>query len=90
MIRRYYAWSDRLRRENRLHSADELQPSGPVVRARGGQVVVDGPYAETKENIGGYDIVEAADEAEATEVARGCPILLEGGAVEVRAIVEHP
>ena len=90
VVQRYYAWSDQLRRENRYHSAEELQQSGPVVRARGGEVVVDGPYAETKENIGGYYIVEATDEAAAAEVAKGCPILLEGGTVEIRAIIEHP
>ena len=90
IVQRYIAWSDQLRREGRHRGADELKSSGPVVRARNGQVVVDGPYAETKENIGGYYIIEAADEAEAIEVAKGSPALRNGGAVEIREIIEHP
>ncbi len=50
------------------------------------RVVTDGPYAETKDVIGGFLIIEAADLADAVELAKGCPILSRGGAVEVRAV----
>jgi hypothetical protein len=89
VLGRYFAWSDQLRREGRLISADELHPGGRTVRARDGRLVVDGPYAETKEGIGGYYLIRAADEAEAAEIAKGCPILGHGGFVDVRAIVER-
>jgi hypothetical protein len=89
-MQRYYDWAAQLRREGRLQGADELKNGGQVVRVRDGEVIVDGPYSETKESVGGYFLIEARDEAEATEVAKGCPALLHGGLVEVREINENP
>lgn len=85
----YFAWSDQLRREGRMVSADQLAGGGRTVRARDGQLVIDGPYTETKDAVGGYYQIEAADEAEAAEIAKGCPVLGHGGLVEVRAIVQN-
>lgn len=85
----YFAWSDRLRQEGRLVGADQLADGGRTVRARDGQLVIDGPYTETKDAVGGYYQIDAADEAEAAEIAKGCPVLTHGGLVEVRAIVQH-
>ena len=90
VIQRYIEWSQQLRREGRNHGGDELKSGGKVVRVRSGQAVVDGPYAETKESIGGYFIIEAADLDEAAEIAKGCPVLLHDGAVEVREINANP
>jgi hypothetical protein len=86
---KYFAWSDRLRKEGRLVGADELADGGRTVRVRDGQFVIDGPYTETKDAIGGYYQIEAADEAEAAEIAKDCPVLGHGGFVEVRGIVQH-
>lgn len=55
---------------------------GKIVK--GTQSVINGPYVEIKESIGGLIIVKAADYDEATEIAKGCPILNLGGNVEVR------
>ena len=88
-LQQYFDWSDKLRREGRLVSADELADGGKTVRARGGQLVIDGPFVETKDAIGGYYLIEAASEDEAAEVAKGCPALNHGGFVEVRGIVDH-
>ena len=85
----YFAWSDRLRKEGRLVGADQLADGGRTVRARDGQLVIDGPFTETKDAVGGYYQVEAADEAEAAEIAKGCPVLNHGGLVEVRGVVQH-
>ncbi len=61
-----------------------------TVDGRGDEsVVTDGPYAETKEAIGGYFIIEAADLDEAAEIAKGCPVFDHGGLVEVREINEN-
>ena len=49
--------------------------------------VTDGPYAEIKEIILGYTVVKTDTQAEAIELAKGCPILSAGGNVEVRYIV---
>ncbi len=48
--------------------------------------VVDGPFAETKEVIGGYFILEAKDYAEAAELSKSCPHLAFGGKIELRQI----
>lgn len=88
-LQKYIAWSRKLSEEQRNLGANELAAEGVVLRSRGGEVIVDGPYAETKEAIGGYFHISAADDAEAREIARQCPVLAFGGAVEVRAIVDH-
>jgi hypothetical protein len=67
---------------------DPLKGGGTTLRMRGGELVVDGPYAETKESVGGYFLIQAADLAEASDVARGCPILTYGGVVELRELDE--
>jgi hypothetical protein len=51
-------------------------------------VIVNGPYVELKEALGGYIMVKASNLDEATELAKNCPILSVGGSVEVRAIVQ--
>jgi hypothetical protein len=88
-LQQYIAWSEALQRQGRLISADELAGGGRIVRSRGGQPVIDGPYAETKDAIGGYYLIEAASEDEAPEIAKSCPTLKYGGFVEVRGIVDH-
>ena len=58
---------------------------GKVVRA--GKNVINGPYAEIKESIGGMIFVKAGNYDEAVEIANGCPILNVGGNVEIRRAV---
>jgi hypothetical protein len=88
-LRKYFAWSDQLRRDGRLVTADELAEGGRTVRARDGQIIIDGPYSETKEGIGGFFLIDADDENQATEIARGCPVLGHGGFLDIRTIVDH-
>ena len=70
-------------------------PLGPVsgsriVRVRNGDLLVsDGPFAETKEQIGGYDVVQCADLAAAVELSAGHP-LARTATVEVRPLWEPP
>lgn len=47
----------------------------------------DGPYTEIKEFLNGFIIVRVADLEEATELAKGCPVLRHGGCVEIRPTV---
>jgi len=49
-------------------------------------IVTNGPYTDIKESIGGYTIIKADNYDEAVEIAKGCPVLLTGGNVEVREI----
>src|SRR5215472_2354128 len=62
-----------------------LQQGGQVVKGKQ-KVVNDGPYAEAKDVVGGYSLIEANDLAHAVELAKDCPILEVGGSVEVRPI----
>jgi hypothetical protein len=69
-----------------------LELDGPskakTVRVRDGQVLVtDGPYAETKEQVGGYLLVDLANLDEAIELASRVPVA-EKGSVEIRPLVE--
>lgn len=63
---------------------NRLMPNGKVLKGNG--VVSDGPYAEIKESIMGYSIVKADSYDAAVEIVGGCPILHQGGNVEVREI----
>jgi hypothetical protein len=52
------------------------------------EVVTDGPYAEIKEILLGFIVVKTETKEEAIELAKGCPVLLNGGNVEVRDIIQ--
>ena len=88
-IERYRAWSESLQDSGHYVASDKLTDGeGRVLRKPGGGTVrvVDGPYAETKEVIGGYYSVRAASYDEAVEIARDSPHLDYGGTVEIREI----
>jgi hypothetical protein len=83
----YWAFRD----DPRCLGGAHLQPleTATTVRYGGGDnLITDGPYADTKEVLGGYFIFEAADLDEALEVAQRIPAVRLGGAVEVRPLVE--
>ena len=92
IIGEYRAWATGLRERNQLHNSDKLiDDAGKVVQHNGTSVTLkDGPYSETKEVIGGYFVIEAADYAAAVEIARTCPHVRPGakGTIEVRQIQE--
>lgn len=87
-MQKYYDWSVKLRDAGHMLGGDPLRAGGTTVRQRGGEAVVDGPFAETKESVGGYYLITAADLDEAAMIAKGCPILETGGLVEVRELSE--
>lgn len=88
-VDRYIAWSRKLADEKRLVAADALKPDGKVLSVKGGKVV-DGPYTETKDAIGGYFIYEADSLEHATEIARECPTFAHNGYVQIREISASP
>ncbi|RAZ74872.1 YciI family protein [Mesorhizobium atlanticum] len=84
------AYDRELDRQGKLIIAQALQSvktSKSVRRRKGKALVTDGPFAETKEQLLGFVMVEAADLAEALKIAEGIP-LAELGTVEVRAIYD--
>jgi hypothetical protein len=61
--------------------------SATTIRAKNGKpVITDGPFAETKEQFGGYHLVECKDLDEAISIAARIPTLPAGGAIEVRPV----
>ena len=71
-----------------LLGGNALQPTSTATTIRDG-VVTDGPFAETKEALGGYYLLEADDLDSAIEVAGRIPAARMGGAIEVRPLVER-
>ena len=68
-----------------------LYPASQAVRMRvnGGRLIVtDGPFAEAKDIVGGYTLIEARDLEQAVELSKGCPILEVEGGVEVRPVMK--
>jgi len=63
---------------------NRLVNTGNVLKSDG--IISDGPYTEIKESILGYSLIKADSLEEATELAKGCPILSFGGNVEIREI----
>lgn len=82
-IDRFYAWHDRLAAEGHLRPGQRLAPERRLVTRQG---VVDGPYAEAKEVIGGYWHILAADLDAAAAIAAQNPCLAVGLAFEIRPI----
>ncbi|MGH7804935.1 MAG: YciI family protein [Candidatus Binatia bacterium] len=79
-----------LKARGHYRASDALRPDdeGVRVRVRDGQtLVVDGPFAESKEVVGGFYLIECASKAEAIELAKRCPAA-EWGEVEVREIAD--
>ena len=86
-IKRYSAWAQKLRSEGKLASAEKLRDNtGMLLYRKNGRIVVDGPFAETKETIGGYFIINAADMDEAIDISKECPAVSEGGMLELREV----
>lgn len=84
----YLSWVDTLKQTGRYQRAAHLLDTGRVLR-KDKDRVVDGPFTETKEAIGGYYQLEAKNYEEAVELAKACPHLKYGGTVEIRQVMEH-
>ena len=85
----YGAYTEKLKSSGVYIAGDELREvaSGKSVRGVGGTQVVDGPFVDTKEALGGYYLIDCASEAEALNWAKQAPTMLHGGGVELRPVV---
>jgi hypothetical protein len=86
------SWVEKMEERGILLGGGALRSAGEarIVRVRDGDVLVsDGPFAETKEQIGGYSVLECADLATATAIAAGHP-LARTATVEVRPYWDAP
>lgn len=87
IIERYKAWGDSLEANGRFVASDKLMDDeGRVLHRRDGELrILDGPFSETKEVIGGYFAITAESYDDAVEIAKGCPHV-EFGTLEIRRI----
>ena len=81
------AWFERLNERGKIKGAQPLGGQGRIISGTDRQFVVDGPFAESKEAVGGYLILQADNLGEAVEIARAMPTLRYGMSVEVRPIL---
>jgi len=88
-LQKWRAWFDELEAKGQLVSLGQPldKTNGGVVKDAKG-TFSDGPYAETKDIVVGYSLVEAADLRHAMQLATGCPIYDQDGMVEVRPIMK--
>ena len=88
----YRKYTDEIKASGHWKGGNPLQPThtATTVRVRGGKVsTTDGPFAETREQLGGYYLVEAKDLDEATKLAAGIPGA-KVGSIEVRPVMQLP
>ena len=88
LTRQWNEWYDGLAATGKVQHGRPLALGGRVVSGARGERVVDGPYAETKEVVGGYFFLNVADLEEATAIAKKCPGLPLGLTVEVRPVAD--
>jgi hypothetical protein len=77
-----------LRADSRCVGGAHLQPADMATTVRTGTLITDGPYADAKEVLGGYYVLEESDLDAALAFAQQIPAVRLGGAVEVRPLVE--
>jgi hypothetical protein len=88
IMQKWMAWLKDLGAKG--HIKDQGQPlerTGKLVKGKQ-KTVTDGPFAEAKDVVGGYTLIEARDLAQAVELSKGCPIFEVDGAVEVRPVMK--
>jgi len=86
-MQKWQEWMKLLTTKGIMTGGEPLQSTGKQVNGTK-KVVTDGPYAEAKEMVGGYIIVNAKDINEAVEISKGCPIFETDGKLEIRPIQE--
>ena len=85
-LQTWLAWIRDLEASGNLKDRGQpLEPTGRVVSGKK-KIVTDGPYAETKDILLGFIIIEARDLDEAADISNACPIVEGGGSVEIRPV----
>jgi len=83
------AWFERLTESGQLNVAQPLARKGAIVSGKTGRVIADGPFAEAKEVIGGYALLQVEGLDEAIAIAKSCPTLRFDMEIEVRPVAEE-
>ncbi|MBG9374862.1 hypothetical protein I5907_01335 [Panacibacter sp. DH6] len=82
----WFAWVEKLKSQGVYAGGEALMPGGKTITGEK-QVITDGPFAESKELVGGYFIVKAEDLDSAVAYTKDYPDFSIGGSVEVREVV---
>jgi hypothetical protein len=85
----WMAWFKGLTEQGKAIAGNPLEGEGKIVSGKNGRVVADGPFAESKEAIGGYFLLQVETFDEAVAIAKNCPGLGYGVKVEVRPVAEQ-
>lgn len=85
----WMAWFQGLMERGTAVAGSALEYTGKVVSGKNGRVVADGPFAESKEAIGGYFLLRVDTMEEAVAIAQQCPGLPHGAKVEVRPVMDR-
>ena len=85
----WMAWFEQLTNQGKVVSGHPLMNEGKIVSGKKGRTIADGPFAESKEAIGGYFYLRDTDWDEAIAIAQQCPGLEFGAQVEVRPVAEQ-
>ncbi len=85
---RWMAWFSGLKDQGKVTAGSPLEAQGKLVSGKNGRVVADGPFAESKEAVGGYFLLQVKSMDEALAIAKECPGLAYGAVVEVRPVAE--
>jgi hypothetical protein len=87
-MQKWMAWMKELGDKGHIKDPGHpLERTGKLVKGKQ-KTVTDGPFAEAKDVVGGYTLVQATDLSQAVELTSGCPILDTGGFVEVRPVMK--
>ena len=81
-------WMDELGMSGKLTGGQQLKQDGRVMTKEKKQII-DKPYAEAKEIVGGFLTLNADSQKEAIEIAKGCPIFKVDGTCEVAEIIQN-
>jgi len=85
IIERYVSWKQKVANGRQVEGHKLTDGTGRVMRGGGAPKVTDGPYAESREVIGGIFIIEAASYEEMVELSKDCPHL-DFGTIEIREV----
>jgi len=87
MMQKWINWVNTLAAQgNLVDQGNRLDNDGKVVKP--GNLITDGPYTESKESIGGYTVIQSGSLNEAAAIVKDCPILMIGGNVEIRRVID--
>ena len=87
-MQKWMAWFKQLTDKGHIKDIGQpLEHTGKLVKGKQ-KTVTDGPFAETKDVVGGFTLIEARDLDQAVELSKGCPIFEVDGAVEVRPVMK--